>query len=59
MLDERTFKVQINGEWVDTQFEDIKPGDIFTHCETLKIYKAISAAVDGRIDADEVKVCRK
>lgn len=59
MSDERTFKVQINGEWVVTPFEDIKQGNIFTHYETEKVYKAMSAAIDGRIDADEVKPCKK
>ena len=59
MEEVRIFKVRINGQWVITSFEDIKKGDIFTYCETEKIYKATSAASDGRIEADEVKICKK
>lgn len=59
MAEERIFRVRVNSQWVTTPFEDIKKDDIFTHCETEKIYKATSAAVGGYIDADEVRQCRK
>lgn len=59
MSNKRTFKVYINGDWAVMRFEDIKPGDIFTHSETEKLYKATTPAVDGRIEAVEVKPCKK